>query len=325
MPHQFQLFFVFLLIPILNACTLFQVNIVPPLKPLEEKVVEGKGRAKLLLVDVTGFISEKEPDGSRLEREKPSTVSQMTEALQKAEKDEDIVGVILRINSPGGTVTASDIIHHEITGFKSRSKVPVYACITGIGTSGAYYIATASDTIFANPTAITGSIGVLFLRFNVEGLMDKIGITEDTIKSGSKKDFLSPFRASTPEEKRIMQEIIDQLAGRFIEVVQARPGNRLDRTEVDKLADGRIFTAEQALAAGLIDRIGYLDDTIEAMKKARGLTEAKVITYYRPGDYKGSIYAGPVSDAATEINLIKISADGMEMLSAPQFLYLWRQ
>jgi protease-4 len=322
-PHQLLL--MFLLIPVLNACTLVQVNIVPPVKPLEEKVVEGKGRYKLLLVDVTGFISEKESDGSRLEREKPSTVSQMKEALQKAEKDDDIAGVILRINSPGGTITASDIIHHELTGFKSRKKVPVYACVTGIGTSGAYYIATASDTIYANPTAITGSIGVLILHFNVEGLMDKIGVTENTIKSGPKKDIMSPFRASTPEEQRILQNIIDQLAGRFVDVVLARPGNRLDRAEVKKLADGRIFTADQALSAGLIDRIGYLDDTIEAMKKARGLKEAKIITYYRPGSYKGSIYAGPVSDAATEINLIKINADGMEMLSTPQFLYLWRQ
>jgi protease-4 len=324
MPRPYQLLLMFLLIPVLNACTLVQVNIVPPLKPLEEKVVEGKGRSKLLLVDVTGFISEKESDGSRLEREKPSTVSQMKEALQKAEKDEAIAGVILRINSPGGTITASDIIHHEINGFKNRRKVPVYACITGIGTSGAYYIATASDMIFANPTAITGSIGVLLLHFNVEGLMDKIGVTEDTIKSGPKKDIMSPFRASTPEEQQILQDIIDRLAGRFVEVVLARHGNRLDRQEVKKLADGRIFTAEQARAAGLIDRVGYLDDTIEDMKKSRGLKEAKIITYYRPGSYKASIYAGPVSDAATEINLIKINADGMEMLSTPQFLYLWR-
>jgi protease-4 len=324
MPRPYQLLLMFLLIPVLNACTLVQVNIVPPLKPLEEKVVEGKGRSKLLLVDVTGFISEKESDGSRLEREKPSTVSQMKEALQKAEKDENIAGVILRINSPGGTITASDIIHHEINGFKNRRKVPVYACITGIGTSGAYYIATASDMIFANPTAITGSIGVLLLHFNVEGLMDKIGVTEDTIKSGPKKDIMSPFRASTPEEQQILQDIIDRLAGRFVEVVLARHGNRLDRQEVKKLADGRIFTAEQARAAGLIDRVGYLDDTIEDMKKSRGLKEAKIITYYRPGSYKASIYAGPVSDAATEINLIKINADGMEMLSTPQFLYLWR-
>lgn len=325
MSIQFRLLFTVLLLPLLYGCTFFNVNIIPPVKPLEEKVVEGEGRPKLLLLDITGFISEKEPDGVHLAKEKPSIVSRVKEALRKAEKDEDIAGVILRINSPGGTVAASDIIYHEIKGFESRKKVPVYACITGIGTSGAYYIATASDLIAAHPTAVTGSIGVILLNFNLEGLLGKVGISELSIKSGAKKDLMSPFRASTAEERQIMQDIIDSFARRFLDVIMARRNNRLERKELEKLADGRIYTAEQALAAMLVDRTEYLDDTINEMKKALGIREARVVTYYRPGSYRGSIYSGADTDASTAVNLININADGLEMFSSPQFLYLWRQ
>jgi protease-4 len=319
-----RLFHILLPAFLVCGCTLFNVNVVSSVKPLEEKVVEGEGRSKLLLADITGFISEKDADGIHLMRGKPSTVSQVKEILGKAEKDEDIAGVILRINSPGGTVAASDIIYHEIKGFESRKKVPVYACITGLGTSGAYYIATASDLIIAHPTAITGSIGVILLGFNVEGLLDKVGITEKTIKSGAKKDIMSPFRASTPEEQKIMQTIIDSFAARFRGVVLARRNNRLNEKELEKLADGRIYTADQALAAGLIDRVEYLDDAIGDMKKALGISEAKVVSYYRPGGYKGSIYSAAAPGAASEFNLININADGLEAFSSPQFLYMWR-
>ncbi len=321
MSHQIRLLFIIPLLPLLYGCTFFNVNIIPPVKPLEEKVIEGEGRSKLLLLDIAGFISEKEPDGGCLTREKPSIVSRTKEALRKAEKDDDIAGVILRINSPGGTVAASDIIYHEIKGFESRKKVPVYACITGIGTSGAYYIATASDLIVAHPTAVTGSIGVILLNFNLEGLLGKFGVTEKSIKSGAKKDIMSPFRASTSEEQRIMQEIIDSFASRFLDVIMARKNNQLERTELEKLADGRIYTAGQAFAAKLIDRTEYLDETIDKMKKALGIREARVVSYYRPGSYRGSMY----SDAASGVNLININPGGLEMLTSPQFLYLWRQ
>jgi protease-4 len=321
---HFRLLLAVLLVPVLAGCTLFNINVTPPERPLEEKVLEGEGRPKLLLLDIAGFISEKEPGGGPLSRQKPSMVSRVKESLRKAERDDDLAGVILRINSPGGTVTATDIIHHEIKGFVNRKKVPVVACITGMGTSGAYYIATAADQITAHPTAVTGSIGVIMLNFNLEGLLGKIGVTEQSIKSGAKKDLMSPFRASTAEERHIMQDMIDSFARRFLEVIMARKGNQLERGELEKLADGRVYTAEQASSAKLIDRTEYLDDTISGMKETLGIKEAKVVSYHRPGDYRGSIYAAPDTGAASDVNLININADGLEMLSSPQFLYLWR-
>jgi protease IV len=318
MPGTLMLFL------LLNGCAFVNVEMLRPPSPLQERVVEGEGTQKILLLDVTGFISEKERSGGQLSPEKPSLVAHMKEALQKAEKDEDIVGVILRINSPGGTVTASDILYHELVNFRDRRKVPVYACIVGTGTSGGYYVAAAADEISIHPTGITGSIGVLVMTFNVEGLLAKVGVSEKTIKSGDKKDILSPFRPATPEEEQIMQTVINRLYTRFVDVVKSRRGNTLDRKGIEALADGRIYTADQAFDAKLVDRVGYLDETITAMKKTLHLDRAKVVSYYRSGSYKGTIYSDASASSPPVVNLVNINADGLELLTGTEFLYLWK-
>lgn len=315
-------FLLLLLLPSLLMTGCVSVSLFGRPAPLEEQVIEGSGDRKIVIVDLSGFISEKEAGGAL--RQTPSTVVQVKEALQKAAKDRDVTAVILRINSPGGTVTASDIIHHEIVGFRTKTKVPVHAVITGVGASGAYYVAAGCDEISAHPTAVTGSIGVLLMKFQVTGLMEKIGIGEQTVKSGPHKDILSPFRPGTPEEEKLVQEIIDAMSRRFVDVIQARPGNRLDRQSLEKLADGRIYTAGQALDAGLVDRVAYLDETIELIRQRQGLKEATVVSYYRSGDYKGTIYSA-LSDGGTPvINLINLDLGNLELLSSSRFLYLWQ-
>jgi protease IV len=308
-----------LLVSALSGCAFVNVPLVPPPMPLEEQVLEGDGGKKILLIDISGTISEQERSAGLLGRSEPSMVSLIRESLQKAEKDDRIAGLVLRINSPGGTVTASDIIHHEIVEFRKHRHVPVLACIMSIGTSGGYYVAAAADEIIAHPTAVTGSIGVILMKFNVEGLMGKIGVEEQTLKSGDKKDILSPFRKATPEEVKLGQEIIDRFYGRFLDIVMARTGNRLSRDELRKLADGRIYTAGQALEGKLIDRIGYLDDVIASIRKSAGDDRARVVSYYRPGTYKGSIYA----DAGEKGGALEMFA-GMDAFSAGSFMYLWR-
>jgi protease-4 len=306
---------------VLNGCAVSFPLLQPP-AAFEERVIEGDGRAKLLLLDISGFISEKGRSGALAE--KPSLVADIKEALQKAEKDDDIAGVLVRINSPGGTVTASDTILHELLAFKARKRVPLFACIVGLGTSGGYYVATAADEISAQPTAVTGSIGVLLMRFNVEGLLTKIGVREQTVKSADKKDFLSPFRTATPEEERIIQAIIDSLHQRFMDVVMARPGNTLNREQLRELADGRLFTADQAAAARLVDRVGYLDDAIAALKKRLNLEQARIVTYHRAGSYRGTIYSGAPFDAPPTVNLINVNMDGLALLNGTEFMYLWQ-
>lgn len=308
------------LVLVCSGCAFVNVPLLPPPSPLAEQLLEGEGSRKILLLDISGTISEQEKSGGLLGRGAPSMVSQIRESLRKAEKDATLSGVILRINSPGGTVTASDIIHHDIVEFKKRKKVPVQACIMGVGASGGYYVAAAADTITAHPTAITGSIGVIMMKFNVEGLMGKIGVEEQTVKSGDKKDIMSPFRKATPAEVRLGQEIIDQLYGRFLDVIMARPGNTLTRDELKKAADGRVYTAGQAQRERLIERIGYLDDVIADMRTAIGDSDARVVSYYRPGSFKGSIYAG----AAEKEGLAEFLGGGLDAFSGSSFMYLWR-
>lgn len=289
----------------LPAC-IINISLWPEEQPLKEQVIEGTGRPKILLIPVTGTITE---DG------RDSQVSLVKEMLQIAEKDQDIKGVILRISSPGGTVNASDVIYHEIKRFKNKKNIPVYASIDGIGASGAYYIAMAGDRVYATPSSITGSIGVIAMKFNIENLMSKIGVQHEVIKSGDKKDFWSPFRPSTPEEKEIFQRIIDELYERFLRVIQE---NRklITIEDLKRLGDGRVYTAEQALREKLIDGIGYMDDIIEELKNNQGLKEARLVRYYKPGTYRPTPYSGSGINLSININ----EDSGLEPV---RFLYLW--
>jgi protease-4 len=320
MRLKFSFLAILLSLLFLNGCAIVTIPLLPTTEEFHERVVEGEGKDKILLLDISGVISEEKRRRMGF-REEVSVIDELKETLKKAEKDKNLKGIILRINSPGGTVTASDIIHHELLAYKKRTGQRIMACLMDVGASGAYYVATAADEIVSHPTTITGSIGVVTMKFNVQGLMSKIGVEQETIKSGDKKDIMSPFRPSTPEEQKIMQTIINTLYGRFVDVIV--DGRKpLTREAIEKLADGRIYTADQALSAGLIDRIGYLDSTIEGMKKTLGLEKASIIVYSRPDSYKSTIYSG-LTPAPPQVNLISIN--GQELLASPgvRFMYLW--
>lgn len=320
---KWTVFTVIIFLFLLSGCSFIKVSLIPSTKPLEEKVLEGSGNPKILLVDLDGEISFKEETSGLGLKTTPSKTALFREVFRKAGSDPDIAGVILRINSPGGTVAASDTIYHEIMTFKQRKNIPVYAYITELAASGGYYVASASDRIIASPTAITGSIGVIAMRFDVEKLLSKVGISNETYKSGPKKDFWSPFRASTPEEQKMLQDIIDRLFARFVGVVCASRQKLLTEQQVRALADGRIMTADEALKAKLIDQVAYLDDTIEAMKNALSLKEARVVTYARPEKFTSNIYSEMPQPGPMVVNLLSISSEGLSMLSGTQFMYLW--
>jgi protease-4 len=308
---------------IATGCASIRIPLFSPMQPLQERVLEGSGEAKILLLDISGVITEgKKADGSRFSG-KVSLVSRVKEELQKAEGDSSIVGIIVKINSPGGTVSATDTIYHELMQFKKRAGIRVIACLTGLATSGGYYVASVADEIIAHPTCITGGIGVIAMKFNVEELLAKIGIEGETIKSADKKDLWSPLRRSSAEERAIMQNIVDRLHERFVGVVLAGREPVLSRGEVEELADGRIFTADQALEVNIIDRIGYLDDAVQQMRHSLKLSEAKVIVYHRPGTYKGTIYSGLPIASDKQINLITINEDILSVPSGVRFMYLW--
>jgi protease-4 len=288
-------------------------------QPLCEQVVDGEGRKKVLLLDISGIISDKKRTSLWGLRERISMVAEVKEALKKAEADDAVIGVVLRINSTGGTVTASDILHHELARYKKETGVRVVACLMDVGTSGAYYVATAADEIMAHPTSLTGSIGVIAMKFNVQGLLSRIGIEEESIKSADMKDLWSPFRPNTPQEREILQSIINTLHERFIDVV-ADARKSLTREEVQELADGRVYTADQAISSRLIDGVGYLNEAVEGIKASAGIEKASVIIYYRPGTYRGSVYSGT---APQVVNLIAVNGEGLAAPAGVEFMYLW--
>lgn len=308
----------FLLLFFITGCAVY-ISLAPIEKPLKEQLVEGKGAPKILIADVSGTITEGEKES--LLSSKNFTAAMIKEVLQKAEEDSDVSGIILKINSNGGSVSASDTIYHEILKFKKKKNIPVYACVTDMGVSGAYYISMATDKVFSHPTSINGGIGVFVMKFNIEGLMSKIGVEGEIVKSGDKKDSWSPFRPSTPEEKEIFQKIIDELHSRFVSVIYEQRKNLLTKEEIQRLADGRVYTAEQAYKAKLIDRIGYLDDAIEEMKKALNIKEARIIRYYRPGTYKPTVYSS-YPEGTEGINL-SISVNDLSAFKGVRFMYIY--
>ncbi len=215
---------------------------------------------KIGIVEVKGVISQS---------------SGVIEELQQYLEDEAVKAIILRIDSPGGGVGPAQEIHREILKIKGKKKVVI--SMGSVAASGGYYIACASDLIVANPGTITGSIGVIMQFSNLEELLKKIGIKGVVLKSGEHKDIGSPFREMTTEEKKIMQEVLDNVHQQFIQAVA--DGRKLDRAKVVQVADGRIMTGEQAKNLGLVDQMGNLQDTIDITAKLVGIEGKPIVLY----------------------------------------------
>jgi protease-4 len=198
----------------------------------------------------------------------------------------------------------------------------VIASMMDVAASGGYYLAMATDSILVHPSTVTGSIGVIMLTVNARGLLEKVGVEANAITSGPRKDMGSPFRVMTAEERGIFQSVIDSFYQRFLAVVQEGRPN-LSAEQIKKLADGRIYSGDQAKAAGLIDEIGYLDDAIEMAKKKAGLTEARVVTYGRSGEYQNNIYSRLFGTPSGIAGLANLDLLSMVRGGTPQFMYLW--
>jgi protease IV len=294
------------------GCTLLKVSVGEKVQPFAEKVIGGEGRDKILLLDISGFISSSNESSSFFGAKKePGLLARVREQLDRARSDHAVKALLLRINSPGGGVTASDELYHELIKFKNDTGVKILAHIMDIGTSGAYYTALSADLITAQPTSVTGSIGVIMYSFDGVGLMQKIGLQAVEISSGPRKGMGSPFRPLAPEERAIFQNVIDSLQGRFVNTVME--SRKLSRETMKSLSDGRIFTSQEAQAKGLIDSIGYLDDAIDQLKDLAHLKKASIVTYIRPGEYRSNLYS---------LNLINI--DMREVMEpGANFLYIW--
>jgi protease-4 len=288
-------------------------------KPLTEHVVSGEGDARILVIDISRIITTESEETALGLRYKASVVARLEEELKRAGEDDSVRALVVRINSPGGTVTASDIAYRQLANFKTERQVPVVAQLMDVAASGGYYVALAADEIVAYPTTVTGSVGVVFHGISLEGLFEKIGVRNQTVKSGDKKDIGSPLRTMTAEERELLEGILGEMKDRFVNLVRERRP-QLTREGESLISDGRILSAGQAKEIGLIDNVGTLEESIEAAKKLAGVTKAKVIMYRRPDEYAEGLYS---SRTETPPAVSLINFDVGPLLRTPQFLYIW--
>ncbi len=304
------------------GCAAPNVSLFPgSTEPLKEYTLQGQDREKILIIPVNGVISDK--GHNELFFTKPSMLQEVVSMLRKAEKDRNIRAVILKVNSPGGSTTTSDILYNEILRFKQRTGIKLIVMFMDIAASGGYYISLPADYIIAHPTSLTGSVGVIFIRPQFSGLMEKIGVEVYVEKSGDNKDMGSMFRQPTNNETEIFNGVTSKLGRRFLSLVAKH--RAIDQDALSKVASGRIFLAEEALDLGLVDRIGYLNDAVLQAKQLAYLPRNPRIVVYRRVKYPNdTLYNTSVNHiGSTPVSLINLGV--LENIAGLQtgFYYLW--
>jgi protease IV len=319
-----------LIVLVLSGCRgmRFVIDVVPKSDELTETVVlRDTGTTarspKVALIDVTGMIADARSPGLISRGENP--VAAFAEALRRADEDDRVRAVLVRINSPGGTVTATDIMYNELKRFRETSEKPVVVLMSGVAASGGFYLALAGNEIIAHPTTITGSVGVIMQTYNVSEGLNRIGIRSEAIVSGDKKAAGSPFQPMRPEDRALLQGVVNEFYDNFRTVVITNRTGLADDA-MDWITDGRIVTGRQALSVGLVDRLGDLHDAFDRAKHHAGLERARLVKYHREGEHVGSAYSRadmPPSMSGTQINLLQLNMHGGPLFDQPGFYYLW--
>jgi len=270
----------------------------------ENTLVDGPHTKKIAVINLNGIIQEEVSEEIRLQ-------------IKTAAKDPYVKGVILRIASPGGMVSSSDQIHYYLTRLRQQTGKPVVAFMQTIAASGGYYSAVACDRIIAEPTAITGSIGVIMNHLVIKDLLElKLGIQPEVLKSGQKKDWPSLYAPMTEEQKQYLNEkLITPAYERFVNLVSEGRKHALSPDQVRLLADGSIYAADEALHNGLIDEVGYFETAVAAAEKLTGVSGSRVVEYRRPFSWLSMLGA----KSRTPL----VDSKLLEKLLVPQLMYLW--
>jgi protease IV len=280
----------------------------------------GPAAPRVTLVDVDGLLLNQNLTGLYSVGENP--VAAFREKLQGAACDPRVRAVVLRINSPGGGVTASDILAEELRRFRAESGKPVVACLMDLATGGAYYLAVGCDRIVAHPTTITGGVGAVANFFNLEDAMAQLSIRAEPIKAGELVDMGSCTTRMSDESRKLLQEMADGFRDRFsARVVQHRPGLRAQDRKT--ISDGRVVAAPRALALHLVDQLGYVDDAIAEAERLARVPGAEVVLFQRSGYPARSIYA-ITPNVPLQGELVPFSYPGLDRSKLPTFLYLWQ-
>ncbi|MBF2693101.1 signal peptide peptidase SppA [Listeria innocua] len=286
---------------------------------LTETVIEEGGADTIAVLSVDGTIQDTGEAGS-LFSETGYNHAFFMDQLEEVRNNDAIQGVLLYVNSPGGGVMESAQIRDKILQIKKERKIPFYVSMGSMAASGGYYISAPADKIFASKETLTGSLGVIMQGYDYSELMKKLGVSDNTIKSGAYKDIMSGTRPMTDDEKKIMQSMIDDSYNEFVKVVAT--GRGMSEEQVRKIADGRIYDGRQAKENGLIDAFGYQEDALEALKKEKDLKDATVIQYDAPESFSSlfSVAAQKMSGQNADITqLIKLTGT----LKAPRMMYLY--
>ena len=277
------------------------------------------GCGKVAIVDVDGLLLNRNIGGFGSMGENP--VALFREKLDALEADPGVAAIVLRINSPGGGVTACDIMTRDLQAFRERRGIPVVACLMDVGAGGAYLLASASDTVVAHPTTVVGGLGVILNSYNLQEAMGQFNVTARPVKAGKHVDAASPVRPLEPEELQMLQGMATEFHGRLKrQIHDGRPAVAIDA----QLFDGRVITGEAAAKAGLVDRIGYLDD---AIAEARGLAgidaEAAVVMLRRDNDRAYTAF-DVTPNSPQQSALIPLNLPGLDRSQLPTFLYVWQ-
>ena len=241
----------------------------------DEQYISGEGDQKIAVLPVVGVIGDE--GGGVLSAGGGATPETLNSQLMQAADDPGVRAIVLEVNSPGGGVVASDQMYRDILDFKVESKKPVVVAMGDTAASGGYYISMAADHIVANPSTLTGSLGVILSYLNYEEAARKLGLEEVVIKSGPYKDIGSPTRDLTPQERRILQSLINDSYNQFVDVIEA--GRKMPEQRVRQLANGTIYSGKQADELGLVDSLGDLDNAAEEARRRANLSEATVVRY----------------------------------------------
>jgi protease IV len=285
---RFSIFLVALIM--IQGCAFVSMDLggLGQFQPFEEKILKSGSSDKVLVVEVLGPITT---TASRDFFPKQGTVERMDAVLDIAKKDKYLKGLLLKIDSPGGGVAASDLIYRQVLRFKEEHKIPVVVCITGMGTSGAYMAALSADRIVAVPSSMVGNVGVLMPSISLEGLMDKLGVRNQTLTSGKFKDTGNPLRDMTREDKAILEGIVKEFQQDFLaKVKEHRP---VTADDLAIIQDGRVMTAMTGMKFHLIDQVGYYEDALKTLEFLTKSTNPTVIVYRRRGENSGGFYSWP--------------------------------
>jgi protease-4 len=274
---------------------------------------------KVAVIDVDGLILNQDCTGLYSLGENP--VSLFREKLDAAAADAGVQAVVLRLNSPGGSVTASDIMWRDLQEFRAKTHKPVVACLMDVAAGGAYYLATASDRIVAHPTSVTGGIGVILNLYNLRELMAQFNVIGQPVKAGANIDLGTPLTALSADSKRLLQGMADEFHERFKNIVkQARPAVDV---ALANTFDGRVFTARQALDLKLIDEVGYLEDAVATARSLAGVGPGPVVLFHRHVDPARTAYA-VTPNTPLQAVWAPLSVPGLDRSKLPAFFYLWQ-